>query len=218
MINELIFKDFFAGETPEQAKTGKIPQAYILNKDGEKILKTSGNFTKAEKKFSESIKLDPAYVTPLLNLAKINLALNRNSEAKLQADKAMKISPGNPDVVLVLARIAINKEKYDDARKLLESCLVKTPLSADCLGWRGILARRMKNSGEAEKNLSKSIEIAPDNLLFRIELARACYENGNAEEFYRQCNEALVYAHSTGREEMALYIRMLLREKSEKRI
>ncbi|MCE1247572.1 MAG: rhomboid family intramembrane serine protease [Firmicutes bacterium] len=217
MLQELIFKNLISCESG--CVTGKVSgKAFELNKRGEEILRQSGDFQKAEKFFLEASQIDHSFTAPLLNIAGIHLALNLSNEAEIYTEKAMKLAPSSPDVLIMLARIAMNREKYSDAGSLLEKCLKQKPDSSQCLGWKGILARRMKKNDLAEKNLAKSVEIEPNNILFRIELARACYENGNLSGFYNNCNEALVYAASEGREEMALYIRMLLREKSEKRI
>jgi tetratricopeptide (TPR) repeat protein len=63
-----------------------------------------GNAVKAEEYYRASISIDPSYIYPNRNLAKLLLTLNRFEEGRIQAEKALAIKPDDASIMLLIGR------------------------------------------------------------------------------------------------------------------
>lgn len=85
------------------------------------LLSTYGYSDDAELLWKEVIESAPDYAPAKIRLADVYLKSNRLDEADAIYAEVKKAEPTNPYALLGLARVAISKENWADARDLLES-------------------------------------------------------------------------------------------------
>gem|GEM_PF-6424303 len=103
--------------------------------------------------------------------------------------------PKNPDLVapsLVLGQKMIRANMLDEAQRLLERILEQTQDNAQPYYWLGRIYLAKKQEGKGIGALERSVSIAPENPILRLELAKAYEALGrfdNAEVEYRKVLE-----------------------------
>ena len=111
----------FASKSPKNAfieyqKMTKIADSARSRNAIGLILSQQKEYGKAQKEFEKAIELDPAFESPYMNLAEIEIILNKNYDQALKLyTKALSISPDRPFIYLRLGQLYI--EGFNDRQK-----------------------------------------------------------------------------------------------------
>lgn len=94
------------------AKNGD--SARIRNKFGV-LYARYGQYPEAVEQFERSIRMNPSYVYPLINLGNIHFLNNNHEEALVWYKKAERLSPSDSSVLAAVARTQYELEEYEEA-------------------------------------------------------------------------------------------------------
>lgn len=118
---------FLAGEKPGKIiKTGYMPahdaiaNANLARKFAKKNLNTM-----AYSKFNESIKKDPKYILPYVEMAKLYTSEGKNSEAEEFLTKALSIEPENVVIISELGYLYSKTGRTKEALEILKKAVSK---------------------------------------------------------------------------------------------
>jgi tetratricopeptide (TPR) repeat protein len=103
--------------TPQDEK-----QKLIMNA---KKLSFEGAIDKASDLYNEAIKIDPKCDACYYELANILIYMDKEQEAKENAEKAYNLDPENPWFTLLYGRLCFHFKEYDKAQQLFRKILVQ---------------------------------------------------------------------------------------------
>jgi len=216
IIERRIFRNFWYASNVNYDPPGIPQKAKALNREGERIITTTGDYGKAREKFLQSIKIAPDYPAPLNNLARIDLMFDNNEEAKKRIERSLKIDPSYYEALNSFAILYLKENKPARAREILNRCKKLKPDYAPCYGVLGIISHERGRYNEAEEYLKKALSLQPYNIPVRMEMAKVYYDMNDIEKFRFETNNCLAYAQSQGKDALVLIIRNLLKRESDK--
>jgi Flp pilus assembly protein TadD len=131
---------------------------------------------------------------------------NKVSEAEKYVGEAMRLAPGNPDVLYVEGVLCLKTQHWEQARTVLEKATQMDPNSARAFAALGMAFCDEGNFDAAVSPLEKSLQLDPAGTWqTRWALARSYYRREQYDEALRMSQEAL--AQSNGNEpEIALLL------------
>lgn len=86
--------------------------------------------------------------------------------------RGLQVSPRYPDLILGLARIQVRRGELADAKKGVDSVLVRKPNNVDALLVAGLVAWRSGDYAQARRYLERGMQLSPGYDDFRQVLAR----------------------------------------------
>ncbi len=116
-----------------------------------------GRNDEAEAGFRQSLKIDPAFVPALLNLADLYRAEKRDAEAEVLLRRAVGLDSTNGDAGYALALAQIRLGRRDDAAQILRAVLAKTPRDANAAYALGLLDEAAGRLDEAAAVLDRAM-------------------------------------------------------------
>lgn len=119
------------------------------------------NFTLAEEKYKEILKIDDKNVMTLGNLGVIQLEQGRMEEAEATLTKAQSIDPDDSFVIAKLGILRFRQAKYDDALNLLSRAADLEPKNPEVQNFLGMTLSEKGLRQPAETALRKAVELAP---------------------------------------------------------
>lgn len=216
IIERRIFQSFWHTSNTDYNPPGISPEARALNREGERIIMSTGDYEKAQVKFLQAYKISPNYPAPLNNLARIDLMFNNIDEARKKIKRSLEIDPSFYETLNSQAILYLEEDKPQKAQKILDKCIELKPDYAPCYRVLGTINYREGKYREAEKYLKKALSLEPYNVPLRMEMARVYYDMNDVDNFRFEANNCLAYAHAQGRDVLTLLIRNLLKRKSDK--
>ena len=131
---------------------------------------------------------------------------NKLGEAEKYVGEALRLAPGNPDVLYVQGVLSLKKRNWEQARTALEKATQMDPSSARAFAALGMAFCDEGNYDRAIPALEKSMRLDPASTWeTRWALAKSYYHRQQYEEALRMSQEAL--AQSNGNEpEIALLL------------
>jgi len=131
---------------------------------------------------------------------------NKLGEAEKYVGEALRLAPGNPDVLYVQGVLSLKKRNWEQARTALEKATQMDPSSARAFAALGMALCDEGNYDRAIPALEKSMRLDPASTWeTRWALAKSYYHRQQYEEALRMSQEAL--AQSNGNEpEIALLL------------
>jgi Flp pilus assembly protein TadD len=131
-----------------------------------RLLFVAGHIEHARAEFARSVAVAPDDLHGLVGLVECLLRLGRIAEADATLDQAQLVHPEAPEVVVLLARRALRRERPDEAAELL------TPLArgdADiavtALGWLGVAELLRGRPRHAVGAGRRALEMSPEDSL-----------------------------------------------------
>jgi tetratricopeptide (TPR) repeat protein len=118
-------------------------------------------FTEAAAAYRRAVELDPDHDPARRHLAQVLLRADLAEEALGHFEHLYRHQPGNPVVLLGLARCQRLLGRRDEARQLLEALLAGQPGHVETLSERGRLALETGEAAAAEDWLRKAVALAP---------------------------------------------------------
>lgn len=131
---------------------------------------------------------------------------NKVGEAEKYVGEAVRLAPGNPDVLYVQGVLSLKQRNWEQARTALEKATQVDPNSARAFAALGMAFCDEGNYDRAMSALEKSMQLDPAGTWeTRWALAQTYYHRQQYEEALRMAREGL--AQSNGKEpEMALLL------------
>ena len=131
---------------------------------------------------------------------------NKVGEAEKYLGEALRLAPGNPDVLYLQGVLSLKKRNWEQARTALEKATQMDPSSARAFAALGMALCDEGNYDRAIPALEKSMRLDPASTWeTRWALAKSYYHRQQYEEALRMSQEAL--AQSNGNEpEIALLL------------
>src|SRR5882762_9280210 len=167
----------------------KYDQAKVIPPLGKSLLMTG-----AFQKVLDQVRLEgdvgnqvQAEVLTLRALASIGLG--RGSEGRELLEQALAKKPEFADALLGQAGLAAGEKKLDEAARLIERALASAPKSADAWLMKGDLSRIMADRKGAIVAYQKILELRPDNVPARLNIASLQIDSGNFGEARKQIEQ-----------------------------
>lgn len=150
------------------------------------------NTADAEVTFQEALGLNPNHVGALVGLARVELELS-NDYAKVREhlDKAERIAPNLPDVLLTHAEVAVYDTDCDAARGYANRVLEKRPTNLEALTFVAACHYLDDDRAAFEKAKKKVLELNPRYARVLTETARYAVRVHRYEEAVKLDREAL---------------------------
>ncbi len=112
------------------------------------------------------------------------LGLKRHREGRELLEQALARQPDYSDALLAQARLAASERKLDEAARLIDRAIASSPKSAEAWLMKGDLARMTKPEAAADA-YQKVLEINPDNVPARLNMASLQIAAGNYDEAHK---------------------------------
>jgi rhomboid protease GluP len=212
VVRENIFRNLWYVVNSSNELSGVNINAILLNDEGERILLSAGDYQTATWFFRKATETDDKFSRPVINQARIALMLGDDAKALSLADKVLEKNASCCEALTIRGMVLTIREQREKALIEFQKCIKKDPKYAEPYAMSGINYKHMGNHKKAEAYLSKALELYPDHVPWRIELAKVFLSAGDMEKFWTELNEALVYTDIQNRSELELVIRALLAE------
>jgi len=113
------------------------------------------------------------------------LHLGRAGEAEVPLRKAVEIAPSHSALRMNLAQWLAHQEQLDEAVSVVADIVAKEPRHWWAWERLGELKARLRRYGEASEHFRRAVELQPQDPSLLFKLARACFDDGRAEEAER---------------------------------
>jgi len=146
------------------------------------------NKPEALKSFQAALERDPRWAPALLGTAR-TLADDNPPQAIAAAKRALEINPSYVEAQVFLASQAVDADRRDEARQLLEKALVVNPSSLETHSWLAALNYVEDKQKEFEAEVAKTLAVAPRyGEVYRVagELAARNYRFDEAVDLARR--------------------------------
>jgi tetratricopeptide (TPR) repeat protein len=147
-----------------------------------------GNFEEALKEYKKALSFSPLSVVIYYRLGEVYSQLGKVDEAISIYEKALQINSNDYVSSVNLAQLYYKKGNYQAGLKILEGCQIKDSRVYYLLG---TLLVQLKRMDEAEENLKKSIQLAPDSYVPYFLLVHIYGKQGRKDEALTLLNDAL---------------------------
>jgi tetratricopeptide (TPR) repeat protein len=130
-----------------------------------------GRDAEATARFRQVLELDPDSFDARVNLANLLRRAGQLLEAEGQLTVANNLRPGVPAVQISLGNLYYQQGNLDGAVRRFEEAIRIEPASADAYNNLGTVELARKNPVRAAECYRRALEIQPDNVVYRRELA-----------------------------------------------
>lgn len=100
--------------------------------------------------------------------------------------QALQARPDSMDALLGLARLAMARERQDEAMRYIEQAIVAQPREIDALRFKGDLLRAQGRLEAARLAYESVLKLRPNNLQARIDIANLAIQAGQLEQARQQ--------------------------------
>lgn len=152
-------------ETHYQRAVQLKPEDGSVNNNYGQFLCRSGRFAEADTRFAKAID-DPFYPTPALVLTNAGVCAMKAGQwpaADRYLRAALEVEPGNPDVLLDLARLQFAKGELLRARAFLQRHEAVTAARPDALELGATIESGLGNAGAADRYRARLRTEFPDH-------------------------------------------------------
>ncbi|QWD77731.1 glycosyltransferase family 41 protein [Polynucleobacter sp. MWH-Svant-W18] len=144
------------------------------------------NFSEAECKFIQSHELMPDRVSTLINLSATQLKLQKYSEAKAAAEKALLIEGDNSEAYLNLGLIEKELNRFESAINFFDKAINLKPDYAEAWSNKGNVLNELKRYDEAIAHYDQALSLKPD-------YAEAWSNKGNVLNELKRYDEVIAH-------------------------
>lgn len=181
-------------------------KAYVINKEGERILLTSGNYEKALDLFHNAIEIDESYAIPYLNIARILLVIERYEESEDYIRKSLSLERKNWECYFYIGKLEIINRNYSEAKKQFNNSVLIKPDYAP--GYAGLAECYFMNDelDKAEQYTKKALKLDPNNPHFHLLLADIAKAARKNKIYFNEVTMALAISKSISNTNLENYI------------
>lgn len=140
-----------------------------------------GRMEEAEAAYREALRLDSAYLDGHLNLANLLLRRNRAEEASGHYAVVVASQPHHLDARLGFATALLQLSRAGEALPHLSAAIRIDPASARARDQSGRALGLLQRHAEAVAQHRQAVALAPDDIVYRENLASALMRSGNPE-------------------------------------
>jgi len=133
----------------------------------------------------------PDSATLLALRATAELGLARKEDARKTTQRALQAAPGNPEVHLALAQLALADRDADKAMQEIEQALRSDPGHLDSLQFKGALLSTTGKTAEAAAVYREVVRIDPRNVNARLALSRIAIAGNKLADARKEVDLAL---------------------------
>ncbi|MBV9928493.1 MAG: VCBS repeat-containing protein [Acidobacteria bacterium] len=146
-----------------------------------------GDDVRAEEKLKEATTLAPDEPAPWADLGLLYMRQRRFDEAAQSLDRARQLAPSNATLYVLLGQLESARGNSAEAAKHFRRATEIDPRNLKALYALSREAERGGEGGEEEelRLLQKILEVQPDNLSVRLDVARLAAKRGDADLFKR---------------------------------
>jgi putative PEP-CTERM system TPR-repeat lipoprotein len=149
------------------AETGNVEALELKGN----LLATLAQFPGAEEAYRAALKLRPAQVSTHASLLRTLVVQGKLKEGQAQLAEMIKAAPNHPQTHFNTALMKFLANELPAAREAYQRLLARIPEHPIALQLAGAIEYRMSSLPRAEKYLSTSVRLAPENLQSRRWLA-----------------------------------------------
>ena len=124
ILDETALEEFL--QIPEQPRTTPLDRA-SRHRAVARLLREKGLYAGAEKELGQALKADPENIDVLLDLADLQLRVNKVDDAKGNIDQVLKINARHRRANLLRGIVLFRQGHLDDAKVVLTQALVLNP-------------------------------------------------------------------------------------------
>ena len=193
---------------------GQFNKIFELNIDSElialahieigRILKSEGDFTKAENHYGEAIRINPnssLEALALIELGNIFLEQKNDGLAIEKYISAKKINHNSDSIHYNLAYCFKDKKMYDEALSEIGEAIKINPKDSDYYNLRGNIFWSKKQRSKAIEQYKEAIKVEPSYYWPHLNLARLYMKNNQNEKAVEEFGYCLKYAEEYGERE-----------------
>jgi tetratricopeptide (TPR) repeat protein len=179
-----------------------------------------GEYVKAEGHLNKCLQLSRE-ATEAVQLENLLMRGQRGEVDEVAADLMRLVDSKHPESPLILETISrayVNHLRFGPALVYLERWIQEAPHSADAYFWRGWSLERLDYLERAFADIQRAVDLAPDRVLFRLQLADMYLERNytpqalpHLESLRKQCPEIATIQARLG------YCRFVLGQEQEGR-
>ncbi|HEY6228616.1 MAG TPA: tetratricopeptide repeat protein, partial [Verrucomicrobiae bacterium] len=129
------------------------------------------DYTKAEERYQQVLKMDDKNVFTLGNLGLIQMEAGRLNDAEATLTRASSIDPNDAFIMSQLGILRFRQNKVDEAIDLLSRAAEADPKNAETQNYLGIALSEKGLRAPAETALRKAIELNPNYAVAHHNLA-----------------------------------------------
>ncbi len=139
----------------------------------------------AEVFFSESLRLRPDFLDPLVSLTALTIEQGRLSEAKALLEEGLKIHHGIPQLHFTLGLVLKTQEQFEDALGEFREVVLRDEDNAEAFNHLGECCVALGMEKQAEPFFARAAKVDP-------EMSLAVFNLGKLYHDQEQWNEAIV--------------------------
>jgi tetratricopeptide (TPR) repeat protein len=193
--NSIALFEYALSVTEDNAITENSYACALFNED---------RLDEAEKHFSNALRINPAFDTALVHLARIYLKEGRYNEAVSTYEELIKRNHKTAELYYNLAMAFGMQEKYDDSIKYFNKSLELNPIDPDTNKQLGITLLAAGKTNEAIGYAKRACELTGNKDVECLDaLASGFAEAGRFDEAKATAEKALKVARETGQNDLA---------------
>jgi putative PEP-CTERM system TPR-repeat lipoprotein len=158
----------------------------------------------------------PDAATLLALRATAELGLERREEARKTTQRALQAAPGNPEVHLALAQLALADRDADKAMQEIGQALRSDPGHLDSLQLKGALLRATGKTAEAAAAYREVVRIDPRNVNARLALSNIALAGNKLADARKEVDLALKQSPNNPQARYALALIDFQEKKTER--
>ncbi len=149
--------------------TGNFEKAYFIMEDTTSILYAaysateSGDEERANENYKKCIEAGITDMGVYLRLYNYLIVRKELDEAYALLGDALKVHPGNVDLMKYQINILIEQDKIDEAKSGIEEAIAQEPDNADLHFSLGVIYEEQENMAEARASYDRAIKAVPDH-------------------------------------------------------
>lgn len=150
-----------------------------------------GEFERVLEELPTPAEASPEAATLLALRANAELALGRKEDARKTTERALQFAPGNSEVHLGLAQLALSDGDVDNALQEIDLALAADPEHRDSLKLKGDLLRATGKTAEATAVYQALLQIDPRLVNARLALAGIAIAENRLPDARKEADTAL---------------------------
>ncbi len=129
-----------------------------------------------------ALEIDPGFMAGFKTLALAQAATGQGDAAVDVLQRALRHNPLDPDAVLQLSHLHIERGSFAEALETLEPYLKEAPDNVRALNNQGLALRGLKRFDEARRALKRASRLSTDDPMVLTNLGRVLLDLGRAAE------------------------------------
>ena len=153
-------------------------EGWLLKGD---LLQLQGKVSPAVAAYQQVLKIDANDLSAHLNLASLEITVEKFDAARSELDAARKVAPNHPVVMYMQALLDFRLGKYSPARDALQQVLKVAPNHLPSILLEGMTSYSLATYELAERDFGRFLQAAPEHVYARKMLAATLLKSNQGE-------------------------------------